>query len=151
MFTQASQPRLSQRSPDAGRWIVPEAYIEESSAATPDVWSDASSWFETQGCFMSSMGSIVSFVFAAKRTGGSSGNIYRLSFPFREDTITTPQTVGEMAIVTVLSEDPFERQWAIYPLVGTPEGRLESLQPYDNMWPETSVGDIVHIRGTWFI
>jgi hypothetical protein len=152
MFTQSSQLRLSQRQPDAGKWLVPDILLEESSAATPGIWTDASAFFETAGCSMSSVGGVVDFRYAAIRTNVSLGNIYRLSFPNREDTISVPQHVGTLTVVkTVIAGDETDRTWAPYPLIGLPSGILETTDTFDRPWQASTVGDVVLFNGTWFI
>lgn len=147
---QASQLRLAQRPADGGSWVVPEVRIEESSMAAPDVWVDASSWFNVIGLTLTTSGHLADFRMLASRTSESAGSIYRLVFTEDTGIITFPQIVGEMAIVStdVVEED---RTWAIYPIVGTPEGRLETIAPYTKLWPSPMVGDVLQFYGTWFI
>lgn len=92
------------------------------------------------------------FSYLARRTAESEGSIYRLVFREREDTISLPQVVGQLAVVsTDQFEEEIDRTWAIYPLVGTTESRLEVIQPYSKLWPTPQVGDVIQFYGTWFI
>jgi len=131
---------------------VPEVRLEEADLVTQE-WLDASDWFETLSCNMTSVGGVIQFRYAGMRVNDSPGAVYRLVFPEREDTITVPQVVGDMAVVVTTpgTEDDPERSWAIYPLVGTPEGRLETPDPFSQNWPVTASGDVVQFAGTWFI
>lgn len=146
MFTQASQQRIAQRQPDGGIRIVPAVSLQSSPSA--GTWNDADAYFEVVGNTLTSQGGVVEFRWAATRTSIAGDDIYRLVFTDREDTITTPQLVGELAVIKTSGAD---RTWAVYSLVGTPEGTLEPIDPYSKSWQTQSAGDVLQFTGTWFI
>jgi hypothetical protein len=150
--TQASQLRLKQRIADTG-WISPELKVEQSSLTVEGQWIDATPYFTRVGSALTVTGNIVDCNAVFRRISGTpgAGNIYRLSFPNREDSLQTPQLVGQLALRVVDPESAGDYLWAIYDLVGTPDGLLQVPGQYDLAWPIPSAQDILQFTGSWFI
>lgn len=150
--TQASQLRLKQRTTDLG-WIVPQIKLEQNSSTQLGVWVDATPYFDVVGVALWINGNTASCNALFRRTAGTPGGgmIYRLSFPNREDSIRTPQSVGQLTLRVADPETAGDSLWAIYDLVGTPDGLLQVPGQYDLVWPAPTNSDILQFNGNWFI
>lgn len=150
--TQASQLRLSQRTIDTG-WIVPQIKVEQSPAVEGNPWVDATPYFDVVGTALWINGNTANCNAVFRRIAGTpgAGGAYRLSFPNREDSIVTPQSVGRLTLRVADADNPGDFLWANYDLVGTPDGLLQVPGQFDLAWPVPSAQDILQFVGNWFI
>lgn len=147
--TQASQLRLSQRPGDSG-WVAPVCELAHWNGTT---WVAATSQYDPKGVVLSLTGNVAFFkaVFV-RNTDLPVGQqaLVRLSFPDREDTVSTAQVAGTLAIRTPF-DTPINFNWGLYDLVITPDGVLAPLSPELEVWDQPEVGSVVQFTASWFI